>query len=58
MNMLTVNENWNVWYEKISPTRIKYVVMNNELDYTQMIFINNKKRALDVCNALNKESVE
>jgi len=57
MNKITDNDNWNVYEEPCGMTSWQYYVMNDDME-RDMCFVNDKKRAIEVCDALNKANVE
>ena len=57
MKKITDNKNWNVYTEHCGMTSTMFIVMNKDME-KDMSFVNDKKRAMSVCDALNKCNVE
>ena len=54
---MTDNKNWNVYSEPCGMTSMQFYVMNKDME-EDMCFVNDKTRAMAVCDALNKANVK
>tara|TARA_R110002050_G_scaffold131289_4_gene253081 strand:+ start:1317 stop:1490 length:174 start_codon:yes stop_codon:yes gene_type:complete len=57
MKKITDNKNWNVYSEPCGMTSMQFYVMNKDME-EDMCFVNDKTRAMAVCDALNKANVK
>ena len=60
MEKITDNDNWNIYIEHCGTTSIEYHISQDDIGYgnvSDISFVNDKDKAILVCEALNKYNI-